>query len=81
MNVLLVKALANGLKAWRRCQTLDGWLLQLSVRVSRFWRTICESSVLYPWFSPCSNQNYADSAQDSHPVVSNQLHDISELSI
>ena len=48
MNVLLVKALANGLKAWRRCQTLDGWLLQWRVRVSRFWRTICESSVLYP---------------------------------
>ena len=48
MNVLLVKALANGLKAWWRCQTLDGWLLQWSVRVSRFWRTICESSVLYP---------------------------------
>jgi len=48
MNVLLVKALANGLKAWWRCQTLDGWLLQWSARVSRFWRTICESSVLYP---------------------------------
>ena len=48
MNVLLVKALANGLKAWWRCQTLDGWLLQWSVRVSRFWRTICESSVPYP---------------------------------